>query len=66
MFLYKKSTFYFFQSNRIMPAAQNYSAVLKGKTFSENEAGAELFTVVCNKPSEQNVHIGEYQIKWKR
>lgn len=45
---------------------ENYSSVLKGKTFSKNEAGAELFTVVCTKSSEQNVNIGKYEIKWKR
>lgn len=54
------------QVNPISSAEETHSNVLTGKTFSDGEGAAEMFVVVCGKPSETNVNIGEYRIKWKR
>lgn len=49
-----------------MAAEETQASVLNGKTFAEQEAGAELFIVTCSKPSEHNINIGQYKVKWKR
>lgn len=44
----------------------NTSSPLHGINLNEGEIGTELFLALCDRPSEQNVNLGQYIIKWKR
>lgn len=53
-----------------LPPVQSYetqsASQIGGHVLECNEVGAELYLAICDKPSDQNVQIGQYNIKWKR